>query len=271
MWWYNNTKGNWTDFDDVAFAITSDVLSHLENHTVNDYYIYNELGLYKVIKGCELDPLSVYAHNWTKRQKIHANHCQLKEYGETFDEKWNHVSLIVYGEYERSEDEIAEIKRIEQNIEKRELRFQKRINDYGGEKLLNEYEIKMDFNIPVLNPVKVHLYEEEIYDFNKMKDFIKDKCQLLNNSEDCYYILGLSSEFDFMGLIKLHKLDNTVYKFLILLGCTRYIIIQNDYNGNDFRTEEDGKRYLEYWDSSRMLNLYLTKFYRITKNQDVDI
>ena len=90
-WWYNNKKGNWNDFNDVAFAITSEALSHLENHTVGDFFIYNEKGLYKVIKGCELDPLTIYSHNWTERQKQTASHFFLDEFGKTFEDKWNHT------------------------------------------------------------------------------------------------------------------------------------------------------------------------------------
>lgn len=270
-WWYNNEHGNWNDIEDVLFAITSDALSHLDNHTIGDYFIYNNNGLYKIIKGCELDPLTIYSHNWTERQKNGASHIILAEFGEDFEEKWKHMSLLVSGEYERNKADYKDIKAKETIIDNIEVRRQNRFKGSDSKKRLSEYELKMDFNIPTLNEKRIHLYSSELNNFEEIKDTIKEIFELYGNQESCYYVIGLNSNYDLLGIIKLYRLDNQLYKFLLLLGCNKYIVIHNDYYGNDFITEEDKAIYDRLWNSFHLLDIQLSKFYRITKNRDIDI
>ena len=237
QWWYEpyDNDHKWESFEDVVFAIASTCINEIEFHETSNYYIYNDNGLFTIIKSSELDAYSKNSHKWNENELAFIKKLNIQECRGDFEEKWDFINNIIYGVYERNAEELKKIKT-----------YEKRIYEYGGQRkmnrqhsLLKEYQMKYNaINEIILNVNHIHEYNPIDYNFeviNETARLINDIYDLKNATEEYGMIVAFDMNLNILGILPLsHGNDlsctidpKIVFRFLLLIGATQFILIHN--------------------------------------------
>lgn len=279
QWWYKPYEGSykWKSFEDVAFAIASTCLNDIEFHNGTNYYIYNDNGLYTIIKSSELDAYSKISHLWNEDELSYLNKLELHEIQGDFDEKWDFINKIIFHKYERNKEELKKIRT-----------YEKRIYEIGGKRkdmkqksLLKEYQMKYNAINEISLCVK-HIYEYNANEYNfeiveETARFINDIYDLKNATEEYGMIVAFDMNMKVLGVLPLsHGNDlfctmdsKIIFRFLLLVGATQFILIHNHASNVPEISDADVKITNMIMQASEFMNIKLLEHIIICRKQNV--
>ena len=242
-WWYEPQKEHykWSDYDSVVFAIATLCRFEITYHTVPNYYIYNENGLVNIIKGSEIDPLSITRESNYLNSTFDED-IQLSEYNnlDTFEDNWKRINQIINGTYKRTEEQLQEI----QECLNLQAEFELADDDDFNLSYVKEYDLKNGYgNVTDLFVKHIHSYPNRFItdinskDNNIVKEITDDfLVSSFNYFVDCYVLAYRDNKILGVYCIKEIK-DNTfisdVLKFLLLIGANNFILVHYDLNIDD--------------------------------------
>ena len=234
-WWYKPCKKEkiFEDLDSLLWDIFSFIRYSIGTHNVPNYYIYNENGLYDLIKGSDIDPLSI-TRNKAFNEIINDSNlygflCKSEiQMDDDIFNQYNHNKNVILNRYYENynSDVLKETERcINMIMQKDKKKMQ-----------IKEFKLKnKDSNMPVV-------YISNIYTFNGIcdeKEIINQIYDLSLTDEKLIFIFSYEDElikgftyftFDELSIYK------DIFKFLLLTGTESFTL--KSYNLSEEENEK---------------------------------
>ena len=242
-WWYTPQNGElykWNEWEDVVFAIATMCRHKMENHVVPNYYIYCDIGLVDIIKGSELDVLSILRNGDDKLDNYKHIYSDYSERYEDVDEDFERLLAIVRRTYIKPDAQILfekkEIDRINDTVER----------DFEMERILDKTIIK-EYKMKYIHGNNAAAYVSnmtQISNYKLVSELDGDVRNIPVILDELYDLRKVTEEYCFVfaynsnnligftciahGTIDKCPMDaRVIFRFLLLVGATDYIIIHN--------------------------------------------
>lgn len=245
-WWYLPKDDKFfhycSNYEECLEHIISECRFDIKKHSVSNYYIYNDNGLYNIIKGSEIDPLSICraSNNWDN------SGIYLSEREDTFEKEILRLKKIVHGQYKRSSEQLIEIKNKINIIEGNSL--EEDLIMMNENTLIKEYVVKYDIG-NILVPYVNHIFENRIKntrDMNEIAKMIMTNYDTDNLTEEHSFVVAYNNN-KILGVYILSKGTDSscpvstrmIFKFLLLIGANSFVILHNHPNGTLDASDND--------------------------------
>lgn len=273
-WWYkdgNFSEEKYDSFEDVAFEIASMRKNHLYEHDINNIYIFNETGLFLVIKASEIDPLSSVAHNWTESQK---EYSLRHEFSRIKEDRMLYLTKVLYEKEWKTEEEEKEILDMINNISN-----YSELSNIENKMPIKEYKCVFDAGRNVsLKLDNIRLVKERKFtNMRSVSMFMRNEYELQNEMEEHSYILAFDSAMNLIGITLLSKGNDSeceidtkiVFRFLILVGAIQFIVVHNHPNGIEELSQRDFDITFQLKESADLLNIKFIEHVIISNDKDI--
>lgn len=233
-WWYEPQKDKdfhyCDDYEECLDKIVAICRFSINRHSVPNYYIYNENGLFDIIKGSEIDPLSICRinDNYSNRD------VSLSERENTFEKEYLRLKKIVRRQYKRTSEQLIEIQEKIDIIEGNKLE-----EDYSfmnDSMIIKEFSIKYD-NGNILTPYVNRIFENYIdntKDMNEISSMMIENYDIPHLTEEYSFVIGYLNN-KILGVYPMSKGTDSscpmnirmIFKFLLLIGANGFVVIHN--------------------------------------------
>lgn len=280
MSWYYECNGDinevkYNDFEDVVFAIVSTVRFKLQEHNVQNYYIYKDNSLYTIIKASELDPYSKISHNWNEDQEQASCKYEFSKLKGNIDSLVDYLTSVLCGLNSFDGNEVKEINMVEKKIEK-----VKRPNSSIQKQMaIKEHKLCFDYG---RNPIaKVnHTYFVAKREFNNIKSIIKVLRKIYEldyASEEYSYVMAFDSAMNLIGILPLahgtetgSDIDSKIlYKYLLLVGAYQFVLVHNHPNGITEMSQADFDKTIQIESMADLLDIKMIEHVIVSRNEDI--
>lgn len=272
-WWYEPRKDDhkWDSLEEVAFAIASICRFRFKEHTVRNYYIYNDNGLYDVIKASELDTYSIYANKWTKDEEEYLMSLNIREINSSVEEELYILKSRILRMTERNICDLKLIKAYKEKI--------KRGNNMLEQDLLvKEYQMKYNQAHEISLMIKqIYSLNNENRDFQKLNNITKlinDIYDLENATEEFCYSVAFDLNMNVLGILPLsHGNDEKctidpkiLFRFLLLVGANQFVLFHNHSSNIMEMSKADELITFELLEASEFMNINMIEHIIICKS-----
>ena len=248
-WWYEPLKSHKhtvDTYEEVLTEIVNMCRFKMGKHEVPNYYIYNnEQGLVDIIKGSEIDPLSIARTSYGGL----GYDIELKEVKNTFEEEYPRIQAIVNRTYKRSPEELIDIQE-KLNIAQGDS-IEEELAMSEGKVLLKEFNIKYDAGYNLV-PYATRSFEtgcidySDVYDCSNIPEFLKEEYDVEHLTEEHSFVFAIKGS-KMLGVYPMSKgtdgncdmSPRMIFKFLLLVGANSFIIAHNHPNGNSYMSQDD--------------------------------
>lgn len=288
-WWYETLEygksEEYDNLDDLSWGLSWDwnYRNHVENHDVPNYYIYcDQYGLFSIVKGSDLDPLSITRVGPQKRD-LRNIFYDVKKIEKKFDVRNDaQVEAIVLGNFRRSKKQREEIKIALDKINGEEDLDM----SFMGLVYVKEYKIKDGIgNVPVIYVNETHKIEDKCYEENvelihsaNAIPNILDNLYYLDKIDDAMFVFAYQKD-ELLGyyLTSQDSVDD-IYRFLLLVGADEFVITHVTKNGR-LQVDEDYYELIKkVMKTNNLFKIDLKEFiimnfakYRLVKDEAIDI
>ena len=264
-WWYeplSKYKHTVDSYDDVLSEIVNVCRFKIGKHIVPNYYIYNdEVGLVDIIKGSEIDPLSIAR---TKYGGLGYD-ISLSERKETHEEEYRRIDDIVHRKYKRNVNELIDIEDKLNIAEGNYIEEEIAMNE--GKLLVKEYGIKYDIGYkltPYITRIieTVCLDESDIRNSENIYSFLTEEYDIQHFTEEHSFVIAIKGT-KLIGIYPMSKGTDSscdmsprmIFKFLLLIGANSFFIVHNHPNGIAVMSQEDYEITLDIIKASEFMDI----------------
>ena len=252
-WWYTPQDKDkfhkWDEYEDVVFAIAAKCRFKMDKHIVPNYYIYNDNGLVDIIKGSEIDPLSILRFDDTENDRAFLS--DYREVCEDGDEEFQRLLAIVGRKYYRNAEQLNKIKETVTYC----LETYDSIEDID---MWDKYSVK-EYSMKYMHGNNLEAYIQRIIniDKNRMKSLeardmrnipiiLEEAYDMSKLPEECCAVVAYNGD-KLIGFTIISKgtsnscdMDaKVIFRFLLLVGASDFVIVHNHPQGEPRMSQAD--------------------------------
>ena len=275
-WWYeplSKYKHTVDSYDEILSEIVNVCRFKIGKHVVPNYYIYNdEDGLVDIIKGSEIDPLSIAR---TKFGGLGYD-ISLSERKNNHEEEYKRIDNIVHRKYERNKNELIEIEEKLNIAEGSYIEEEIIMNE--GKLLVKEYGIKYDIGYKLTPYITrtietSYLNDSDIRNCDNIYSFLTEEYDIQHFTEEHSYVFAIKGS-KLLGIYPMSKGTDSscdmsprmIFKFLLLIGANSFFIVHNHPNGIAIMSQEDYEITLDIIQAADFMDIEFINHIIIGKN-----
>ncbi len=276
-WWYTPQKEDtlykWDDYEDVVFAIAAICRFKMDEHIVPNYYIYNDNGLVDIIKGSEIDPLSILRNlSWNDEAAI----SRYTEKLEDSDEEFRRLFSIVGRKYNRTPEQLKEINDDIQYCsslfeEDLDMDTQYAVKEYGMKYMHGDNLEAYIKNVSYIDESKMaSLTDRDLRNIPIILDKTYDMAAL---PEECCTVFAYNGDtligFSVLSHGTASDCDmdaKVIFRFLLLVGATDFVLVHNHPQGKPQMSQADYNITKSLMRASEFMNINMIEHIIIGKN-----
>ena len=275
-WWYEPQREvyKWNSLNEVAFAIASTCRLKIEKHRVQNYYIYNDEGLYDIIKASDLDIYSIYANRWSKEEQEYLLSLNLREVRSSIEDELEFLKSQIMRTKERDICDLKLIKAYKDKIRRGNKMLSREL-------LIKEYQMKYNQAHEISCNIKQTYILDNNRDFENLEDITKlinDIYDLKNATEEYSYSVAFDLNMNLLGILPLsHGNDERciidpkiLFRFLLLVGANQFVLYHNHSSNIMKMSNADKKITFELLEVSEYLNINMLEHIIICRDGTVN-
>lgn len=283
-WWYTPQDAElykWDDYDDVVFAIAAMCRFKIDKHIVPNYYIYNDNGLIDIIKGSEIDPLSLLRYGESFND--FAEFSEFSEECEDPDDEFQRLLNIVSRQYKRTNEQLKEAHEainkcnvFEEETDMTELFEKVAVKEYAMKYIHGDNSSTFVKNIFYIEQDKLESMLDR--DLRNIPIILKESYDLASLTEEYCVVFAYNGEtmigFSIISHGTASNCDmdaKVIFRFLLLICATDYVIVHNHPLGKPDMSQADYNITKSLLEASDFMNINMIEHIIIGKDDYSEI